>query len=283
MTDAYHPGPIDLAGPMLRRSGDVVAQDRPVQARPDFWSWLIGRRPARTPAGTRIFAIGDIHGRADLLDSLLAKIARDCAQQPSAGRPSIVFIGDYIDRGVHSRGVIERILAVPREEFDVYCVRGNHEAALLTFLEHPSTGPRWLSLGGRETMFSYGVKPPAPTANEFEFRRAASALRAAMPPAHLKFLQRLHLYIRLGDYLFVHAGLRPGRPLLKQSEIDLLEIREPFLTSKVRWPFVVVHGHSPVSRASSKDGRIRLDTGAYATGRLSAVRLEGDGVTFLTA
>jgi serine/threonine protein phosphatase 1 len=217
------------------------------------------------------------------LDAILAKIARDCAAHPCAGRPSIVFLGDYIDRGVHSRGVIERILAIPRDEFDVYCTRGNHEAALLTFLEHPETGPRWLTLGGRETLFSYGVKSPTPNASEYDFRRAASALRAAMPPSHLKFLQRLHLYIRLGDYLFVHAGLRPGRPLLKQCESDLLEIREPFLNSKARWPFVVVHGHSPVSRAAARNGRIMLDTGAYATGRLSAVRLEGDNVTFLTA
>jgi serine/threonine protein phosphatase 1 len=253
---------------------------RQVAAKPIYHPRLFGKQAARAPAGTRVFAIGDIHGRADLLQALLAEIAQDCADRPCAGKPAIVFIGDYIDRGVQSRDVIDQVLAISPSAFDVFCLRGNHESELLTFLEHPETGARWMNLGGRETLYSYGVKAPGPAPSDMQ--RAARDLCAAMPEAHLNFLRSLKLYVQLGDYLFVHAGLRPGRPLSRQSEIDLLEIRDPFLNSKQRWPFVVVHGHCPVPKAAVERGRISLDTGAYATGKLSAVRLEGDNIAFLS-
>jgi serine/threonine protein phosphatase 1 len=126
------------------------------------------------------------------------------------------------------------------------------------------------------------VRPPAPNANALAWKNAADALRAAMPQTHVRFLSQLRLYVRLGDYLFVHAGLRPGKPLAKQKPDDLTEIREPFLNSKARWPFMIVHGHSPTKRAAREVNRISLDTGAFATGKLSAVKLYSDQVHFFS-
>ena len=237
---------------------------------------------ARAPLGTRVFAVGDIHGRADLLDSMLAKIAEDVDREPTPARPVIVFLGDYVDRGRQSREVIDRLLAIPRRAFECYFLLGNHDRALLKFLHDPLTGPSWLNLGGAQTLYSYGVRLPPHDVSERSLRFTASALRAAMPPAHFAFLTKLRLYVRLGDYLFVHAGLRHGKSLAQQAEIDMLEIREPFLKKRARWPFVVVHGHSPVAEARRLPAGIALDTGAYATGKLSAVRLEGDQVSFLS-
>lgn len=242
---------------------------------------LINANAARAPLGGRVYAVGDVHGRADLLDGLLEQIEADAATH-EGGKPSLVFLGDYVDRGLQSRQVIDRLLALPRQRFDLYFLLGNHEAAMLEFLERPETGFSWFALGGAETMFSYGVRVPTLKAGHGELRQAANALRRAMPAAHLEFLKRLSLYVRLGDYLFVHAGLRPGRPLSKQSEQDMLSIREPFLKSRARWPYIVVHGHSPVTEAKRTHRRIALDTGAYATGKLTAVRLEGADVHFLT-
>lgn len=281
MTDAYHPEPAETLLLFRRSRAETPRASGAPAGRPGVFDSLKGRPPARAPAGRRVYAIGDIHGRDDLLEELLAKIGRD-AMDSGPDRPTLVFLGDYVDRGVHSREVIERLISIPKREFDTYYLRGNHESALLTFLDRPETGSTWLTLGGRETMFSYGVRAPGPNGSETEFCRAAAALRAAIPPEHLEFLQRLDLYVRLGDYLFVHAGLRPGRALAKQAQEDILEIRTPFLKSRSRWPFVIVHGHSPVSQATRFAGRIALDTGAFATGRLSAVRLDGAAVDFLS-
>jgi serine/threonine protein phosphatase 1 len=243
---------------------------------------LLRRRAPRAPIGQRVYAIGDIHGRADLLDDLLTQIDADLRTCALADRPALVFLGDYIDRGTQSRQVIDRLLALSRARYDCHFLRGNHEVALLNFLERPASGQTWLNYGGAETLYAYGVKAPVSGASERDFRNAASALRMALPQSHLEFLQGLQLYARLGDYLFVHAGLRPGKPLARQNETDLLEIRDPFLKSKARWPFTIVHGHSPVTEAARGHGRIALDTGAYATGKLSAVRLEGESVAFLS-
>lgn len=237
---------------------------------------------ARAPAGAAVYAIGDVHGRVDLLDQLLGQIAADTRVAPGAVRPSLVMLGDYIDRGFASREVIERLVSIPRHQFDLYFLRGNHESALINFLNRPETGLAWMALGGAATLTSYGVRPPPPNASALGWKSAADALRAAMPPAHLRFFSQLRLYLRLGDYLFVHAGLRPGKPLAKQFAEDLMEIREPFLNSKTRWPYIVVHGHSPTERAVRAENRISLDTGAFATGKLSAVKLYGDQVQFFS-
>lgn len=239
------------------------------------------RKAPAAPAGRCLYAIGDIHGRADLLDNLLNKVAAE-AKGRGEEHATFIFLGDYVDRGPQSRQVVDRLLRLRDHGHDLRFLRGNHEAALLDFLVHPENGRVWMALGGAETLYSYGVSPPGRRASAADLKAASRAFNAALPPAHFEFFQRLETFIRLGDYLFVHAGLRPGRPLDKQTEGDMLEIREPFLKSRARWPYVVVHGHSPVPEAIASAGRISLDTGAYATGKLSAVRLEGEHVKFLT-
>ena len=239
------------------------------------------RKAHRAPARQRIYAIGDIHGRADLLKALLYKIGAD-ALDCQAAQTTLVFLGDYIDRGPQSRQVIEHILKLREAGHDLRVLRGNHEAALLDFLSRPETGKHWLALGGAETLYSYGIRAPGRDASPRDLQYAALELNAALPASHLQFLRELETYVQLGDYLFVHAGLRPGRTLAKQTETDLINIREPFLNSRARWPYTVVHGHSPAPEPAQKRGRISLDTGAYATGRLSAVRLEDAEVGFLT-
>ena len=223
----------------------------------------------------RVYAIGDIHGRADLLDDLLARIEAD----RSGARATLIFLGDYVDRGPNSRAVVERLAALSVRQDDCVFLRGNHEAAMLNFLQAPETGAHWMRIGGDATLRSYGIEPPARAGAAFA--ETAAALRAALPQAHVSFLNRLSLSMRLGDYVFVHAGLRPGRRLEDQTEADMLGIRKPFLKSAQRWPFVVVHGHSPVERAHQDQRRIAVDTGAYATGRLTAVRLIDDQVDFI--
>jgi serine/threonine protein phosphatase 1 len=248
------------------------------------------RRPSPTPrpptafapVGRRIYAVGDIHGRADLLKALLAKIETDRAQGGYEGRAMLVFIGDYIDRGLQSRDVIDALIGIDRSVYEPIYLIGNHEAALLNFLERPSSGRFWLSIGGGETMFSYGALAPAADAGDAEFEVAAQALRDAMPASHHEFLDGLKLTARLGDYLFVHAGVRPGRALEDQDVRDLLQVRESFLKDRSHLGFKVVHGHTPETRVHNDERRIGLDTGAYATGRLSAVRLQDDGVQVIS-
>lgn len=241
------------------------------------WPRKSVQAPPRAPEGKRVYAVGDIHGRADLLDDLLARIEADV----NGANSILVFLGDYVDRGADSRGVIDQLITLAERGHELVFLRGNHEAAMLNFLRNPETGMRWVKIGGGETMRSYGVEPPTREAEPAAFEAAALALREAVPDTHIKFLNSLTLTARYGDYVFVHAGLRPGRDLHQQEMEDLLEIRAPFLKSNVRWPFVVVHGHSPVERGYRDERRIAIDTGAYATGRLSAVRLDGEAVDFI--
>lgn len=234
----------------------------------------------RAPEGRRVYAIGDIHGRADLLARLIAQIEQDSADVPA--KAILVLLGDYIDRGADSRGVIDALLALSPDKFELVFLRGNHEAALLNFLANPATGPYWLRIGGDRALMSYGVTPFASDASPEALSAASQALAAALPPAHLEFLQSLKVSARYGDYVFVHAGLRPGKALEAQTDEDLISIRKDFLKSNARWPFVVVHGHSPVESGYRDERRIAVDTAAYATGKLSAVRLDGEGVTFIS-
>jgi serine/threonine protein phosphatase 1 len=234
---------------------------------------------ARMAEGRRLYAIGDIHGRADLLGSLLSQLDTDMRANVAADvAPTLVFLGDYIDRGLESRRCVDTLIALADGPLDVHFLKGKHDDALLKFLDDPASGARWLRKGGAETLFSYGVRAPANRSSGKDLARAADALRAAMPAAHLAFFRGLKLHVRFGDYLFVHAGLKPGVALEHQAEKDLLSIREPFLKSRDQWPFVIVHGHTPAERFYRDSRRIGVDTGAYATGRLSAVCLEGDAV-----
>lgn len=240
-----------------------------------------GRAPSgrpRVPEGRRIYAIGDIHGRADLLAELHGMIVEDAAAAPETQR-TIVYLGDLIDRGMDSRGVIELLLAGPPEGFDAVHILGNHEAAMLDFLQDSSLGPHWLVNGGDMTLYSYGV--PVPRSPGPEFVEARNLLEERMPPAHLDFLKNMVLAHEAGDYLFVHAGIRPGVPLDRQDPLDLLWIREPFLSAREPAERIVVHGHTISPEAEERPHRIGIDTGAYQTGRLTCLVLAGDRRSFL--
>jgi serine/threonine protein phosphatase 1 len=233
--------------------------------------------------GKTIYAVGDIHGRLDLLKTLLSQIEAD-ASSPSDGAPLLIFVGDYIDRGPASKGVVDRIIDVQRSPiFEVRCLMGNHERTLLDFLNDPMIGPIWAAHGGIETLAAYGVSAPAVGAGADEWARARDAFEALLPRRHLEFFASLKPYTVCGDFLFVHAGVRHGVPLGEQTERDLLTIRRDFLTKETRFEKIVVHGHTPVEAAYSGPYRINVDTGAYATGVLTAVRLLGDQRGFLRA
>ena len=234
------------------------------------------------PAGQIHYAIGDVHGRLDLLRGLLKKIEADAVLSPTKSI-HLIFLGDYIDRGADARGVIDLLTILKRDgEDQVTALKGNHEEALLSFLDDPSGGPAWSQHGGGETLRSYGVKPPRDPADEAGWSEARDAFAAALPAPHLAFLQSLQLFSRAGDYVFVHAGVRPGVPMADQDEHDLLWIRRSFMDAPRAFDNeIVVHGHTPGAEPALGPGRIGVDTGAYATGVLTAARLEADRLSFI--
>ena len=243
------------------------------RAVPDGW------RP-QVPPGSCVYAIGDIHGRLDLLESLEDQIVRD-AERRGMARNVIVYLGDYIDRGYNSFGVMERLIDKPLTGFERVHLKGNHEDFLLQFLEDQGVGPVWLANGGLEALVSYGVRLP-PGAPQGERLAAAQAgLREALPAAHLRFLHGLTLTHCEGDYLFVHAGVRPGVAVAEQQEGDLMWIREAFLDDESFHDCMVVHGHTPTSEPQVRTNRIGIDTGAFATGCLTCLVLEGGDRDFL--
>lgn len=242
---------------------------------------LFGHKRVRdavpTTGGRLIYAVGDVHGRLDLLGSLLHDIAQDAVTSESAGRPLLVFLGDYVDRGGDSKGVVDLILQMQTwPKFEVRALKGNHEEALLQFLGEPSFGQTWAEHGGGATLASYGVTPPATRTDAEAWARAREAFEAALPATHRAFYENLELIILEGDYAFVHAGVRPGVPLSQQSERDLLWIRQEFLAERGRFEKVIVHGHTPMESPQLMATRLGVDTGAYATGVLTAVRLLGE-------
>jgi serine/threonine protein phosphatase 1 len=235
--------------------------------------------------GRLIYAIGDVHGRLDLLEKLVEQIRADAAagaerapgaQAGADPRPVMVFVGDYVDRGADSKGVIDKVISLKAEgDFELCTLKGNHEEALLAFLADPNFGPTWTGHGGAETLSSYGVTPPILRSDADAWNKACEAFGKALPKSHADFLGRLELTASYGDYVFVHAGLRPGVPLAEQSEHDLLWIRYDFLNASRPFEKIVVHGHTPAEEPYMGERRIGIDTGAYATGVLTAVRLEG--------
>lgn len=232
--------------------------------------------PASIPEGRRVYAIGDVHGRFDLLDRLLDQISRDSRDGPS---PELVFLGDYLDRGTDTRGVLDRLIA-GQSGAGWTCLKGNHEVMFLDALDGRQDWSGWLSSGGVETLFSYGVM-----AREFQRDGRMDELRAAVleavPAAHIDFLRQLPASHSVGDYFFCHAGVRPGVPLDRQSEDDLFWIRDLFIDSDVDHGKRVVHGHTPVMAPDVRPNRINIDTGAYLTQRLTSVVLEQAGLRFL--
>ena len=234
----------------------------------------------QTPPGKRVYAIGDVHGRADLLDRLLEAVDADIASRPEADT-YVVFLGDLIDRGPESRQVVERLRSLSGQPFRPIFLLGNHEEVLLRLLD----GERgllisWMRFGGAECVQSYGLDTHR-LANVPE-EEAIDLVRKAIPPDHVEFLRSFIDTFRFGDYLFVHAGIRPGVELGRQSQRDLRWIRSPFLDSGANHGFVVVHGHTIEREVVELDNRIGIDTGAYATGILTAIGLEGSDRWYLT-
>lgn len=246
------------------------------------WFGGSGRQqPARrVPEGTRIYAVGDTHGCAERLRELHARIGEDAAGV-SAGRRVVVYLGDYVDRGPDSRGLLDVLLHEPLPGFERVHLKGNHEDILLRFLEDKSVCLHWMQYGGDATCRSYGVEPLSapPVADRSGWLR--ERLRTAMPRGHLDFLNGLSLSRVEGDYLFVHAGIRPGVALDEQAAEDLLWIREPFLGSRADHGKVVVHGHTPAESPVRRRNRIGIDTGACYGGVLTALVLEGAAQRFL--
>ena len=268
-------------------SGRQGRQSRPAPSPPSgIVPPLSGPAPAATPdrqplgEDDVIYAIGDIHGRADLLEQLIQIIEADADRH---GKPAtLVFLGDYVDRGFQSKQVIDTLIGDRLAGFDVHCLKGNHEEAMLTFVSDPDFGPRWSAYGGRETLVSYGVRPPRSQTRMDEWLIAHEHFVTVFPKEHELFLMQLRSSVQLGPYGFVHAGVRPGIPFAQQEDKDLLWIRDEFLNSPSAHEFVIVHGHTPVSAPFRDDRRINVDTGAYFSGRLTAARLDRETVDFLS-
>lgn len=235
----------------------------------------------RVPDGVVVWAVGDIHGRLDLLKPLVEAIMADAAAS-DADRKVVIFLGDYIDRGPESRGVIQYLAALPKNVgIEWRFLKGNHEEAMLDFLDDPSTGPTWCEYGGDATLASYGLRLPQMKHKPEAWKHLAADLDHKVTPAELEFLQGLELSLSIGDYFFAHAGARPGVPLDQQSERDLMWIRNSFLDSEVGFEKVVVHGHTPTVEVHVDRRRIGIDTRAYESGALSAVRLHGSARSIL--
>jgi serine/threonine protein phosphatase 1 len=236
----------------------------------------------KAPPGLRIYAIGDIHGQIGLLDELHAAIEADAAGGTQL-QSVIIYLGDYVDRGMYSRQVIDRLIAGPPSGFRAVHLKGNHEEAVLDFLQDPTFGMQWRNFGGLETLYSYGIEDAGQLASPEAFVRAGNFFAEQLPMPHLSFLNALKTSVTLGDYFFTHAGVRPGVPLGQQRDEDLLWIREEFLESGADFGKVVVHGHTPEAEPVLRANRIGVDTGAYMTGVLTCVVLEEDSQRFLQA
>jgi serine/threonine protein phosphatase 1 len=232
----------------------------------------------RIPAGIRVYAIGDIHGRLDLLETLFERIDASVKAYPIK-HALHVFLGDYIDRGPNSREVIDALIARKRQHAIVY-LKGNHESYAVQFLGDPTVLSEWTSAGGINTLLSYGVKPPTRDKPRHE-REVAAAFSEALPDNHRQFLRSLGLSFTCGDYFFAHAGVRPGIPLREQREHDLLWIREDFLLYEEDFGKIIVHGHTPALKPDIRPNRINIDTGAYATGRLTCLVLQGERMAII--
>lgn len=236
-------------------------------------------RVATVPPGQRIYAVGDVHGRRELLDQLADMIAAEIGAFPCADART-VFLGDYVDRGLQSFAVVDR-LAKGDFPTPIVTLRGNHEATLLEFLDDEQALEQWRHYGGIETLVSYGVDVKNAQRGR-NFAETRVALMEKMPSAHLDFYRATPLWWSCGDYFFCHAGIRPRVPLARQQERDLLWIRYDFLDDPTMHEKVVVHGHTPVNAPESLPNRINVDTGAYATDVLTCVVLEGDQRRFMS-
>ncbi|MEG3617103.1 metallophosphoesterase family protein [Magnetovibrio sp. PR-2] len=230
------------------------------------------------PPGTRVYAVGDIHGRSDLLDQLLQTIAKDSVSAPD--EVHLVFLGDYVDRGPDSKRVLERFVGLKRErpfiDFEIHILKGNHEVLMETFL-NGDDGDIWFNAGGLATLVSYDV-PYLPKDGPM----MRESLAYALPKSHKKLLSKMENIHCVGDYAFVHAGVRPGVPIDQQDPDDLTWIRRVFLDSEEDFGKMVVHGHTPVAVPDVLPNRIAIDTKAWCSNTLTAIVLEGESQRFLS-
>ncbi len=222
--------------------------------------------------GLRVYAVGDIHGRLDLLDRILMQIDADHAARPPAER-HLVFLGDLVDRGPDSAGVVERIRTLAEGDPQVHCLMGNHEEIFLRSIEGDDKALRlFCRIGGRETLVSYGVTPE--DYERLDYAEVVEQLLDRVPAAHRDFLTSLREILIMGDYVFVHAGIRPGIPIAEQKLAETRWIRDPFLDHRAPLEKMVVHGHTVAEEAEMLPHRIGIDTGAYHSDRLTALMLE---------
>ncbi|WP_244273361.1 metallophosphoesterase family protein [Pseudovibrio sp. POLY-S9] len=233
------------------------------------------------PEGTRVYATGDIHGRLDLLEVMGKAIESDLKNRPITD-PVSIFLGDYIDRGPDSQGVIDFLVDHHHRTPRQVCLKGNHEASLLEFLQDAGTLYHWEDLGGTETLLSYGL-----SIHDLMGSAGAESVQTIfkenLSKLHETFFESLPLHYQCGDYLFVHAGIRPDVPLEDQRAEELMWIRGPFLDFQEDFGVFVVHGHTPVEHIDRRSNRLDVDTEAYASGRLTCAVLEGTDMKFITA
>jgi serine/threonine protein phosphatase 1 len=230
-----------------------------------------------------VYAVGDIHGRLDLFDILIEAVRADLE---ACAKPGVLIpLGDYLDRGPDCRGVVERLISLAQASWiKTVPLRGNHEQLLLDFLEHPESGRNWMTLGGAATLASYGVLPPRRNADGKDWIEVRNRLASALPRSHYRLLSTLPYCVSAGDYFFVHAGVRPDRPLNAQRQRDMLWIRDSFLREPdLGFDKVIVHGHSTSTEPMIERARIGIDTGAYATGVLTCLRLDGSSRALIGA
>lgn len=247
-----------------------------------LFNFVARRQPAACsiPAGLRVYAVGDIHGRLDLLDRLLEMIQTDDRQRGAAATETI-YLGDLIDRGPDSKGVVDRLLAQRRGGQPVRFLMGNHEEVLLRAAAGDIRALRFLiRIGGKETLLSYGISEEQ--YRTLDYDELSTLVTERIPQAHVDFLASFENWIEVGDYLFVHAGLRPGIALENQKASDLCWIRDDFLNHRDSFGRMVVHGHSITEDVDMKSNRIGIDTGAFASDRLTAIGLENDERWFLS-
>jgi serine/threonine protein phosphatase 1 len=243
-----------------------------------MWGFLRSRRSVqqpRLPEGIRIYACGDIHGRADLLKHMFTQIDADLARSP-VDCSIEVYLGDYIDRGPSSGRTLDLLIKRGQDREAIF-LKGNHEAYFLEVLRDPAMLDNWWQFGGVQTLMSYGLQPSL-NLGEAERIELIKTLNELVPNEHFAFLRSLKPSFVCGDFFFVHAGVRPGIPLAEQQESDLLWIRNEFLDSEENFGKFIVHGHTPVRQPDIRKNRINIDTGAYASGNLTLLRIEGNSM-----
>ncbi|MEJ1118175.1 metallophosphoesterase family protein [Phyllobacterium sp. CCNWLW109] len=235
---------------------------------------------ARGPDKLRVYAIGDVHGRLDLLQEMHRRIYMENEKSPPFDWV-VVHLGDYVDRGLHSCGVIDFLINGQRKNHRILALAGNHEVGFVDFLNTGDAYGVFARCGGRQTGLSYGVN--IDFNNELSVASGHEALKRAVPNSHLNFIRRLPRSMVFGDFFFCHAGIRPGIALERQSQEDLIWIRSEFLDDQRPHSKIIIHGHTPATEVEIRPNRINLDTGAYASGRLSAIMIDGPNKTFLEA